>query len=52
MDINKGTLVAMKRKKVKILYTLIRKTILGTTMKVKTCHEKSSCQNDQNSILN
>lgn len=52
MDINKGALIAMKRKRVKILYTLIRKTILGTTMKVKTCHEKSSRQNDQNSILN
>ena len=33
MKINKGTLIAMKGKKVKILYTLIRKTILRGAIK-------------------
>ena len=33
MKINKGTLIAMKGKKVKILYTLIRMTILRGAIK-------------------
>ena len=41
MKINKGGLVAMKGKKVKNLYTLIGKTILGEAMKVKPHHEES-----------
>ena len=41
MKINKGGLVAMKGKKVKNLYTLIGKTILGEAMKVELHHEES-----------
>lgn len=50
MNINKGALIAMK-KKLKILYTLIRKTILGKVMKVKSCYEESSHQNYQDSVF-
>ena len=41
MKINKGVFIAMKEKKVKKLYTLIKKTILSGTMKVEPNHEKS-----------
>ena len=41
MKINKGTLVAMNGKKVKILYTLIGKTILSEAMKVEPSHKES-----------
>ena len=36
----KGALIAMKRKRVKNLFTLIEKTILGGAMKVELPHEK------------
>ena len=36
----KGALIATKRKRVKILFTLIEKTILGGAMKVELPHEK------------
>ena len=41
MKINKGVFIAMKEKKVKKLYTLIKKTILSGTTKVEPNHEKS-----------
>lgn len=40
MKINKGALMAMKRKKEKNLYTLIGKTILDRAMKVEPHHEE------------
>lgn len=39
-NINKDALIAMKEKKVKNLYILIGKTILGRATKVKLYHEE------------
>lgn len=39
-NINKDALIAMKEKKVKKLYILIGKTILGRAMRVKLYHEE------------
>lgn len=50
MNINKGALIAMKKKKLEILYTLIRKTILGKVMKLES-HEESSHQNYQDFVI-
>ena len=44
MNINKGVFITMKGKKMKILYSLIDKTILGRIMKVESCHEESFVQ--------
>ena len=42
MTINKGALVAMKSQKMRNLYKLVGKTILGKVLVVEPCHERFS----------
>ena len=48
MKINKGTLIAMKGKRVKKFYALIKKTILSRAMKVNPSHEESFASVERN----